>query len=197
MKSYFLAVLVLILFFGCEKNNKSKQEYLFTNKTEQNTKENNTTSNFTNEVNKTAEKSNIKINNQKKVVTNSSVLLQNNKEISNKTLKAKTDDIKNKIDNTNNTVTLLNEDIKAGEKVYIKCRSCHGRNADIEVFRKSQNISKWSKDNIIVALQGYRNGTYGGLMKATMTTLVKNMSDEEFVSVAEYINSLSSHARNN
>jgi cytochrome c-type protein NapB len=67
------------------------------------------------------------------------------------------------------------------------CGACHG--ADFE--KKAMNVSKivkdMSKDDIIKALKGYKEGTYGGAMKGVMAGQVKNLSDADIEAIATQI----------
>lgn len=80
--------------------------------------------------------------------------------------------------------------LDAGKKTYGKCIACHGRNAEKLPPGGNEIIKDWEAEKIKEALVGYRAGTYGFKTKVTMTTLVKNMSDEEFTNVSYYIESL-------
>ena len=42
-----------------------------------------------------------------------------------------------------------------------------------EALGKSQVITGWDKDRVIKALNGYKDGSYGGVMKNLMKTHVK------------------------
>jgi cytochrome c553 len=77
-----------------------------------------------------------------------------------------------------------------GKKVFTKCIVCHGKAANLNALNSSQDISKWSKENIIAALSGYKSGTYGGKMKASMAPIVKPLSESDINDVAGYIQTL-------
>ncbi|MDR0468028.1 MAG: c-type cytochrome [Campylobacteraceae bacterium] len=80
--------------------------------------------------------------------------------------------------------------LDAGKKVYGRCIACHGTKVEKLPPGGNEIIKEWSASKIKEALIGYRAGTYGHKMKATMTSLVKNMSDEDFTNVSNYIQSL-------
>jgi cytochrome c-type protein NapB len=67
------------------------------------------------------------------------------------------------------------------------CGACHG--ADFE--KKAMNVSKivkdMSKDDIVKALKGYKDGTYGGAMKGVVAGQVKNLSDADIEAIATQI----------
>ncbi len=71
-----------------------------------------------------------------------------------------------------------------------RCASCHGLNAEKAALNASQNIAQWDSKKIQDALQGYKNGTYGGKMKAIMQGQSKSLTDEEIKLISDYITSL-------
>jgi cytochrome c553 len=77
-----------------------------------------------------------------------------------------------------------------GSMLYKKCIVCHGKKAEKKAFNKSQIIAKWDAKQIQEALQGYKNKTYGGALKATMIGQVKTLSDEDIKTLAKYIQTL-------
>ncbi|MBN2964899.1 c-type cytochrome [Sulfurospirillum sp. T05] len=77
-----------------------------------------------------------------------------------------------------------------GAALYQKCLSCHGANAEKKALGKSEVIANWSVEKNVAALKGYKDGTYGGPMKALMKGQVANYSDQEIQAVSEYITGL-------
>jgi len=77
-----------------------------------------------------------------------------------------------------------------GAIVYKTCIACHGANAEKQALNKSQVIKGWESAKTVAALQGYKEGTYGGPMKAMMKSQVTKLSDAEIRAVADYISSL-------
>ncbi|NLC28262.1 MAG: c-type cytochrome [Campylobacteraceae bacterium] len=77
-----------------------------------------------------------------------------------------------------------------GAALYKKCISCHGSNAEKKALNKSQVIAGWPAEKQIAALKGYKDGTYGGPMKALMKGQISSYSDEEIEAVSKYIESL-------
>jgi len=67
------------------------------------------------------------------------------------------------------------------------CVGCHG--ADFE--KKALNVSKIVKDmnkaDIITALNGYKDGSYGGAMKGVMKGQVTKLTAEDIESIATQI----------
>lgn len=70
-----------------------------------------------------------------------------------------------------------------GKELYTKCQGCHGPDA-------SKLIKSKSEPDILKALHGYKDKTYGGDRKAMMENIVKNMSDEDMKAVADYMSKL-------
>lgn len=77
-----------------------------------------------------------------------------------------------------------------GELLYKSCASCHGQKAEKEALGKSQIIATWDKDRIVAALKGYKEGTYGGIMKNIMKTQIESKTDAEIDALATFISNL-------
>lgn len=77
-----------------------------------------------------------------------------------------------------------------GEALYKSCASCHGQKAEKEALGKSQVIAGWNKEKIIQALNGYKDGTYGGVMKNIMKGQVATKTDAEVDALATFISNL-------
>lgn len=84
-------------------------------------------------------------------------------------------------------ITIVTPD---GETLYKVCASCHGQKAEKEALGKSQIIAGWDKERIITAMNGYKDGTYGGIMKNIMTGQVKNKTDAEIEALADLISKM-------
>lgn len=75
-----------------------------------------------------------------------------------------------------------------GKELYTaKCATCHGMYADRSALGGSSIINTMSKENIMVALLGYKDNTYGGSMKSVMKEQLRNYSDVDFEAFAAYI----------
>ena len=79
---------------------------------------------------------------------------------------------------------------KSGADIYKTCASCHGQKAEKPAMGKSQVIQGWDVDKTVAALQGYKDGSYGGAMKTLMKGQASKLSDEDMKRVAEYISKL-------
>ena len=71
-----------------------------------------------------------------------------------------------------------------------KCASCHGKNGEKAAFNNAQIIAGWDKAKSIAALNGYKDGTYGGSLKGIMKGQVSALSDAQIEAVSEYISTL-------
>jgi cytochrome c553 len=75
-----------------------------------------------------------------------------------------------------------------GEKLFSsKCATCHGVNAEKKALNTSKVIAGWDENKIVSALKGYKDGSYGGAMKAIMKGQVSTLSDEEIQALAKTI----------
>ncbi len=77
-----------------------------------------------------------------------------------------------------------------GATLFKTCATCHGAKAEKQALNKSQVIAGWSADKISAALHGYKDGTYGGPLKATMGAQVKNLDDASIKALADYISAI-------
>lgn len=73
------------------------------------------------------------------------------------------------------------------------CATCHGPYGKKHALNKSKVINGWSAAKLEEALYGYKDGTYGGAMKAVMAGQVKSYSKDELKALAEYISKLPAH----
>jgi len=86
--------------------------------------------------------------------------------------------------------TIAPSPMKTGKKIYKKCAGCHGADGSTKALGKSQVIKGWSAAKAEDALNGYRDGTYGGDMKTLMKGQVSNLSDSDIKLVSDYISKL-------
>ncbi len=70
---------------------------------------------------------------------------------------------------------------------YAKCVGCHGATGEKVALGKSIVIKNMTKAQIKTALNGYKNGTYGGAMKATMAPQVGSLSAAQIDAIANKI----------
>lgn len=81
----------------------------------------------------------------------------------------------------------MNAFASEGAELYKKCAACHGMNGEKKALNKSQIITDFTKEEALAALMGYKDGSYGGSMKALMKAQIATYSDEQLEKVAEYI----------
>ncbi len=82
-------------------------------------------------------------------------------------------------------LTLLGLSTWAMADVYAKCAGCHGQKGEKAALGKSKVISDMSKADIVMALKGYKDGTYGSKMKGLMKSQVTSLSDADMESLAD------------
>ncbi len=78
----------------------------------------------------------------------------------------------------------------SGEVLFKKCAGCHGSKAEKKAMGKSAVINAFSSQEVQKALKGYKDGTYGGAMKALMKGQVSSLSDADIKALSEYIPTL-------
>jgi len=79
--------------------------------------------------------------------------------------------------------------VDTGASLYMKCKSCHGANAQNKALGKSEIIKNWDASKIEKALKGYQSGTYGGAMKGVMIGQVKGMTENQIKLISQHISS--------
>ncbi len=80
--------------------------------------------------------------------------------------------------------------VEDGAEIYNACSSCHGVNAEKSALGKSKIIRGWDANEVSTALNGYIDGSYGGVMKGLMKAQASKLSDEDIEIVSEYISTL-------
>ncbi len=76
-----------------------------------------------------------------------------------------------------------------GGALYKKCSACHGANGEKKALGKSMVIKDMSRNDLVAAMKGYKDGTYGGAMKALMKGQVASLSDADIEAIADNIKS--------
>ena len=67
------------------------------------------------------------------------------------------------------------------------CIGCHGANFEKVALGKSKIVKDMSKEEIVAALKGYKDGSYGGAMKSVMAGQVKALDDAAIEAMAAEI----------
>lgn len=77
--------------------------------------------------------------------------------------------------------------VNASADAYARCVACHGANGEKAAMGKSKVIKNMTKAEIVSALNGYKNGSYGGPMKGLMKGQVASLSDADIEAIANKI----------
>lgn len=77
-----------------------------------------------------------------------------------------------------------------GADLYTKCASCHGSMGEKKALGKSKVINEMSEEEIVIALKGYKDGSYGGAMKGLMKGQVSKLTDDDISTLAAHIASV-------
>jgi len=67
------------------------------------------------------------------------------------------------------------------------CAGCHGADFSKKALGKSKVVKDMSKEEIVAALKGYKDGSYGGAMKGMMAGQVKSLDDAAIEAIAAEI----------
>jgi len=67
------------------------------------------------------------------------------------------------------------------------CAGCHGQSFEKKAMGKSKVVKDMSKEDIVKALKGYKDGSYGGAMKGIMKGQVASLSDADMSAIADSI----------
>ena len=67
------------------------------------------------------------------------------------------------------------------------CAACHGAAGEKPALGKSQIIKGWAVEKTVAALNGYKDGSYGGAMKGVMKGQVARLSDADIQDLATQI----------
>ena len=70
---------------------------------------------------------------------------------------------------------------------FSKCAGCHGTNGEKKALGKSKVINTFTKAEIVTAINGYKDGSYGGAMKGLMKGQVSSLSDADIKFISEKI----------
>ncbi len=72
---------------------------------------------------------------------------------------------------------------------YATCKACHGVKGEVNVTTQSKSHvpANLAKADIEKALHGYKDGSYGGPMKALMKGQVTKLTDADIKALADYM----------
>ncbi|WP_198305716.1 c-type cytochrome [Arcobacter vandammei] len=87
------------------------------------------------------------------------------------------------------TVALVGFAFADAPASYVTCKACHGVKGEINVTTQSKSYvpANLAKADIEKALHGYKDGTYGGAMKALMKGQVAKLTDADIKALADYM----------
>ena len=85
---------------------------------------------------------------------------------------------------------LVSSSAMANADLFKKCAGCHGQHAEKKAMGKSKVINTFSSAEIVTALKGYKDGTYGGAMRGLMKGQVSRLNDKQIESLGTYIPTL-------
>ncbi len=77
--------------------------------------------------------------------------------------------------------------VNASADVYARCVACHGATGEKAAMGKSKIIKDMTKAEIVSAMKGYKDGSYGGVMKGLMKGQVAALSDADIEAIAQKI----------
>jgi len=77
-----------------------------------------------------------------------------------------------------------------GAALYKKCAGCHGAKGEKKALGKSKVIAGWAAADVEKALNGFKDGSYGGAMKGLMKGQVSSLDDTKIKELSEYISTL-------
>ena len=87
------------------------------------------------------------------------------------------------------TVALVGFAFADAPASYATCKACHGVKGEINITTKSLSHvpANLTKAEIEKALNGYKDGSYGAVMKGLMKSQVAKLSDADIKALADYM----------
>ena len=85
------------------------------------------------------------------------------------------------------TASMLMGVDKGKEVYYKKCISCHGQTGQKEALGVSKPIKTLSSEEIENALNGYKDGIYGGKYKKLKSGMARTLSEDDIHALSVYI----------
>lgn len=73
------------------------------------------------------------------------------------------------------------------DALYKPCAGCHGLEGEKVANGVSKIINQMSKEDFIASMEGYKDGSYGGKLKALMRGQVMRLSKEDIEALADKI----------
>ena len=89
-----------------------------------------------------------------------------------------------------NTLLADYKNMSEGHALFKQCTGCHGQAGERHALGKSLVINQMTKEQIVMSIEGYVDGTYGRSMKALMKGQVARLSKDQIENIAAYVASL-------
>lgn len=74
-----------------------------------------------------------------------------------------------------------------GAALYKKCAGCHGQTGEKAALGASKIIKDMTHADFVTALNGYKDGSYGGAKKGIMKGQSTPLNDAQIEAIASYI----------
>jgi len=68
-----------------------------------------------------------------------------------------------------------------------KCSRCHGEHGEKVAFGRTRIIRDMKHDEFLLAINGYKNKTYGGQLKYFMAHFVEKLEEEQIELIINYL----------
>ncbi len=81
-------------------------------------------------------------------------------------------------------------DISNGGNLYKKCSGCHGSSAEKKALGQSLIVADMNSTEIINALEGYKNNTYGRKMAGIMIGQTVKLTTQDIEDLSAHITSI-------
>jgi len=88
------------------------------------------------------------------------------------------------------TIASIADDTGTAKLYQSKCASCHGKHGELKALNTSRPIATLTQAQIEEALNGYKDGSYGGKMKKVKQGIVRNLDADEITAIAGYVPTL-------
>ncbi len=77
--------------------------------------------------------------------------------------------------------------VVSADDLYKPCAACHGAKGEMKAMNVSAVLAGQSKEDLLKKMKGYKDGSYGGAMKAVMAPQVAKLSDADMEKLADMI----------
>ena len=92
-----------------------------------------------------------------------------------------------------NTVLADYKSMSEGHALFKQCMGCHGQAGERHALGKSLVLNQMTKEQIVMSIEGYLDGTYGRSMKALMKGQVSHLTKGQIENIAAYVASLNNN----